>query len=682
MNDNNYIKVSCSTTSHKFTLLFDGLETYFIFFDGDVIAEVNLPGTPKDTASFMTKGYDVIKQEAESNELIGSLLKELNEWIKPKKKHDKTRLVYGTLQSLILTLKDAFIDTKKNKEYLSIAPSEVKEKFRDLSAIFSDDAVFDDLINPGNIEDEINARANPTLTNKEKAKADAIADKINKNGLLAYLEDILNYIHIGEHKNIYRKILMLFKIMRGEASFLSETTAKAEAGKSFEDEIVFNMIAPQQYIFKINDITLPSFRRYASINPYYFDRQIVLFGDLGGKKSFNQVEDVFNVFKVLITENEYKTTISDKVGDSWENIELNLKVDSIGAVYSTVENSFTKEDNQLISRTLYSTPAIVDNQDIMKQQFYLKYSETKQSKSRQRAEDNLKEFGLYLMQMVNSDIEIINPYLDVFLEYASKSDNPIREFNQQLELFDAYCILTQDKCNINYMGRVWASLEQLKEYMDFINLENALKPIEYDFLTMLMAKDKSKELTILYNENDFYDADGIQLNYDYIKELKAGNQVYNEDGKPYNIDLENILTLNDCENYAIELLNNEYIETKADLTSKDMLNLPYKLLVGYGLRGASYNHKEKVFFRYSDVNAVYYKYNAYKNGGNVSELLQILYNKGYLGKYEFKAGKENLYYLTPRCNEIIGKFEPQKSFNDYAEEYIFNTGLYEIGNQD
>ena len=482
-----------------------------------------------------------------------------------------------------------------------------------------------------------------------KKKQKQIANQINEIGLLPYLDNILNNIHIGEHKNIYRKMLMLFKIMRGEASFLSETTAKAEAGKSFEDEIVFNLIAPQRYIFKVNDITPASFKRYGALNPYYFDRQVVLFGDLGSKKSFNQIEDVFNIFKVLITENEYNSSKADK-NDEINTIEINLKVNSIGAVYSTVENSFTKDDNQLISRTLFSTPAIVDDILIMKQQFYMYFSKSKQSKAKAKAEQDLKDFGLYLMDMVNIDIEIVNPYLDVFMEYALKSENPIRELKQQLELFNAYCILTQDKCIVNYQGTIWASLEQLKEYMDYINLENALIPYEFDFLQMIMAKGKKNELTILHTD------------------------VFDSDGKLLDIDLSEITTLTECENYAIELMGDDYLGlSKADLSPNDLKVIPYKLIAGYGLRNAGADHKDKIFFRYTDLKGVYYKYNAFKNVENVPKLLHSLYNKGYLGKYEYKHGNENLYYLTPKCETILTKFEPAKTFDDYATDFIQNT---------
>ena len=75
------------------------------------------------------------------------------------------------------------------------------------------------------------------------------------------LENQLDNLHKGKHTNMYRKILGAFKIMRGEGSYIFETIAKAGEGKSLEDEIVFSLIIPQQYIYKVNSITTSSFTR-------------------------------------------------------------------------------------------------------------------------------------------------------------------------------------------------------------------------------------------------------------------------------------------------------------------------------------------------------------------------------------------------------------------------------------
>ena len=660
MQDNNFNNIYCSRICQDFILLYDGLGTYYLYYQEDLLLELMEAKTPKEIEKENNLLQTLADIQSDGNNFINALIKEISGIIgdNPKQHHKIKSILYD----LIKTLRNADSDPHYKQEYFLKAPQIIIDKAMEISLNVGYDVdIFQELVTPMNIEEEIQQRAKPVLTIEEKAKADAIAKKVNDIGLLAYLTNILDNIHIGDHKNIYRKILMLFKIMRGEASFLSETTAKAEAGKSFEDDIVFNMIAPQRYIFKVNDITSASFKRYGALNPYYFDRKIVLFGDLGSKKAFMQVEDVFNIFKVLITENEYNSSKADK-NDDTKNIELHLKVDSVGAVYQTTKNSFTEDDAQLESRTIYSTPAKVEARDIARQIFYQRDNNTRQSKAKAKAEQDLKDFGLYLMQMVNNDAEIINPYFDVFWDYASKSDAPIREFNQQLELFDAYCRLTQDQCKLeNLKSTLFASEEQLTDFMDFVNLENALIPYEYDFLNMLLAKGKAKELTVLYNDFDLMDSEGN------LKDM----------------ELQGIVTLTECENAVIEKMNYklqsrlddmDIIETKADLSTKQLKELPQKLLAMYGFRNAGADHKQNIFFRVSDIKNYYGKRTAYKNIENVPQLLQSLHNKGYVGKYEIKQGKENLYYLTPMCNNLTTKFELVKSYDDYVMEYFTNVG--------
>lgn len=653
----------CSKNCKEFIILYDGaIGEYNLYYDGDFVEAINEPLNPKELHKNhhieVLVPYDKFKTNEDNNPTLTKIFNHIAEIIGDETQNK--RLIMQILGDLVRSIKDAYIDTSYQYDFFTNAPSAIIDTARKLSLNGGlDAAAFDKLITPTNIEDEIQARANPILTNEQKAIADAIAKDVEDIGLLPYLDNILNDIHIGNHKNIYRKTLAEFNVMRGKGSYLIETTSKAETGKSFEDDIVFDLITPQNYIFDVNDMTIASFTRYALINPRYFDRVTLNFGDNGSKKSFKNKEDIFNSIKPLITEGKYKYIKSNKDNDT-DIIELPLMVDSIGAVYQTTKNSFTEDDDQLISRTLFFTPAKVEPSNIGRQIFYLYDDRTRQSKSKAIAEQKLKDFGLYLMQMVNTDIQVINPYFDVFWDYASKSNNPLRELKQQLELFDAYCILTNNKCNVENKGTIFASEEQLKEYMDFVNLENALIPYEYDFLQMLLAKGKSKELTILYTD------------FDLDNEDEDTNQ---------DIDLTTITTLTECENTVIEQMNDklqsrldEYdvLETKADLNPQQLRELPQKLLANYGFRSTS--AKQRIFFRVNDIKHYYSKRSAYKNIDNVPQLLQTLYNKGYLGKYEYKHNKENLYYLTPMCNNLTSDFELKKSYDQYVFDYFTNAG--------
>lgn len=660
--NNEYNNLYCSRNCNGFIILYDALGSYSLYYDGEFLVDINEPLNPKELHKNhhldILVPYKKFKSNKSNNKSINEIFNQIVTIIGEDTKNQ--RIVMTNLGDLIRSIKDAFIDRVHNSKNFSNAPQYIIDVARELSLNAGKDAdVFDKLLTPGDIEDEIKQRVNPILTSEEKAKADAVAKQIKQMGLLPYLDNILNKIHIGEHKNIYRKTLAEFKIMRGESSTISETTADAEKGKSFEDDIVFGLITPPRYIFEVNQITEASFIRKCVVAPNYYDRLTILFGDLGAKKSFKKVEPILNIVKPLITEGKY-TYIKSNTDNDIDVIEIPLAVDSIGVVYQTTKNSFTEDDTQLISRTIYSTPAKVEPIEIGRQIFYLRNSKSKQTKDKAQAERELMDFGLYLLQMVNNDTEILNPYFDVFWEYASKSDAPIRELNQQLELFDAYCILTIDKCKSEPYGTLFASMEQLTEFMDYVNLENALIPYEYDFLDMLLAKGKAKELTILYNDFDLVD----------------------EDGNIADVDLTDITTLTECENAVIEQMNDklqskldEYdvISTKADLNNQQLKELPQKLLGRYGFR--SQGADKRIFFRYSDLKSYYGKRTAYKNIDDVSQLLQTLHNKGYLGKYDEKKGNENLYYLTPMCNNLTSKFEPKKSYDRYVTDYLLSTGL-------
>lgn len=487
------------------------------------------------------------------------------------------------------------------------------------------------------IEKDIEKRKNPKLNPSTKRKAEEIETKIKEQGLVNYLDKQLDCIHIGKHTNIYRKLLGAFKIMKGEGSYIFETIAKAGEGKSLEDEIVFGLMIPKQYIYKVNSITKSSFTRYADKSEYYFDRMILLFGDFGSQKSFGDMEELLNILKVLITEKEYVRDLSDKGEDGiYDNKKLKLKCNSIGGVYSSVINEFTEGDSQLESRTISCTPYNAKEEEVMDFMILLDYEDSKQSKAKKKAEKELKKFQKYLLDCLTKELQIINPYGEVFKRHALHSDVPKRELKQLLELFDAYCKLTYFNCDI-IDGHMVASEEQLNEFMRDICRENALIPYESDFLKMIMAKGKKNELTIIDND---------------------------EEGNSLNTYYNNVIETTDIE-----------VHSFADLTYPDEDRAIKKLLKLYKLGGTSSEHKENVFLRISDLRRCYSKYKAYKNIDNVQKLIHRLVKKGYLDSIEYQDGKQSIYYLTEQCKNIAIPFELTEEDRESAKEFLYNIGV-------
>lgn len=496
------------------------------------------------------------------------------------------------------------------------------------------------------LDKAIEKRKNPKLNPFARKEAEEVEIELKEKGLINYLDNQLNKLHIGKHTNMYRKLLGAFKVMTGKGSYIFETIAKSGEGKSLEDEIVFSLIIPKQYIYKVNSITKSSFTRYADKSECYFDRQILLFGDMGSKQSFNEMEDLLNILKVLITEKEYVRDLSDKNEDgNYSNKQLKLKCESIGGVYSSVINEFTQGDSQLESRTISSTPYGAKEEEVMDFMIMLEYPNSPQSKAKQKAEQELKRFQSYLLKCTSMDLTIINPYGSVFKRFALHGDVPKRELKQSLELFDSYCRLTYFDCDeIN--GYLVASEKQINEYMKEVALENALIPYESDFLKMIMAKGKSTELTII------------------------NTAIENES------DNEN--TNNPLDNYydnVLESFDDVDADTFADLKDYEEKQAIKRLLKMYKLGGTSSDHEENVFFRISDIRRHYSKYKAYKNIDNVQSLIHRLVKKGYIDSIEYQDGKQSIYYLTEQCNDIAIPFELTDEDRELAEDFLKKVGV-------
>lgn len=269
-----------------------------------------------------------------------------------------------------------------------------------------------------------------------------------------------------------------------------------------------------------------------------------------------------------------------------------------------------------------------------------------QSKEAKKAEEELKEFQEYLKMLINeySKMEeknktIINPFENIFIEYSEGADKDIREFDQQVELFDAYCLLTNHKCK-TIKGYKIASQDQIKEYFNNIALENTLIPYENNFLKMIRAKDKKYELITL-------DEDDPEHIIPYINSaMEAKGQ----------ITLDNI---------SIDDLN--------DIERKQVIN---KLMQLYRLNGYSNEHEQNVFFTVKDIKAVYKIYKDYKNIDDVPTLLNRLYESGYIGKLEDKYKEMNIYCLTKKTENINSEIEITKDQIIQSTNFLDEIGIF------
>ena len=529
------------------------------------------------------------------------------------------------------------------------------------------------------IQTMIDARCNPVLTEQEQVIADKVHAEIIEHGLTGYLDKPLNKIHKGDHRNIYRKSLMSLEIMRADFSSFIQDLASAGSGKSHENDIVFDLIIPERYIMLVNDVTLAGFTRYGDLHERYLDRLILLFYDKGGKNSLNNMEEVLNILKMLITEGKYHKDLTEKDSKGNPIIKpLDLKVDSVGAVYSTPNTDDDAiADDQLESRSLKCTPVEVNIDEILDHISYLHYKQSIQSKAKDDAEKTLKDFSIYLLSLVNDDAVIINPYMEIFKRHAKTVDdrgNVTREFERQLALFDAYCRINKHECKDMGDNTYGVTPKLVEDYFNDINLKNALSPTQSDFLEMLMKGNSKKEPLILVNETDNPDDDdgSITVNtcideaMEQFIEDSSVNERFNSDGNKYNPTLDRYGDDYDAITYDI-------------LTKQHREQVLKQIIQWYKLKGGN-KSKCPVFFRVRDVHNHFRRYKAYKNITNISDILDKLRYKGYIGKLDKLEG-ENIYYLTTECNNLKQQKLTDED-KEKANEYLETVGYYDTFNGD
>lgn len=461
--------------------------------------------------------------------------------------------------------------------------------------------------------------------------ASAVNYLIKTKGFFYYINAIFDAYHIGDHRNLYRKLLIALNVMRGEDSYLCETIAQSGRGKSFEDYIVFEKLIPQEFVFKRNLTTLAAFTRQAENDPRFFDRLIILFGDLGAEKSFEKVEDVFNIFKTLITEHEYSRDVVVNVKEGYEVQTFTLQAESIAGVYSTVQTSFVKDDDQLLSRTVKSVPAPVQTERLLKREMRLNVSFSVERLEIQKVQPLISDFQEFLKSLVNKSVEIINPYESVFLRFVEGSDVSIRELRRQLKFFEAYCLMTLDEC-VRCGDFYIASVVQLQDYFNRIALENSLSPISSAFLKMLLESD----LIVIDDE--------VELNKYFNEILEDFEEFLSYDGDGLFLD---------------------------DLTLAQEKEFGNKLMKKFRL-GSS---RENVFFTVADLKRNFRNRQVFKDIDDLSKLLYSLLEAGYIQKIDYKYRNMNSYYITSKCDKMNEQVVLSGEDKMNAKEFLKEIGM-------
>lgn len=275
------------------------------------------------------------------------------------------------------------------------------------------------------------------------------------------------------------KICAAYSAVQGRSSCFIETRGKAGTGKSYEDELVLSCF-DESDIIHVADVTYASLFDFAEAE---LNKKIVMLGDLGNKH-FCKLENVFSVFKVLMTEHKYKRKIFNK--------EQSLCTDSLCVIYETTKKM--THDEQIVSRSLQFTTH--QTQDDLLELFI-----QKQNKSEEQ--ELVAKYRAEIQKKRQLNIHVKHDFIQLFADEVRKShvSNKIRKLEQILNLFESYCILESD---VNCSCEIEATQEDYDSFMQLVrDCHFCEEAVVQDFLEMLQgSKLESVDLTELV-ESEF-----------------------------------------------------------------------------------------------------------------------------------------------------------------------------------
>ena len=307
MTKNNFNGILCSRNCNDFILLSDGLGSYLLYYDSDLILEIAESKNPKKIYKYekLANPIHKIKENYKNNQLVLSLIEEITKIIGDAPANQ--RKIQSILMDLLRTLKDAETDNQYNREFFNKAPSEIKQKAMEISKNRGYDApLFDNEIAPGNIE-----------------KFNNLLISYNYNWYDLFKTELYDYVNNEE--NIFKGVIYCLSALYGYGSRLIIVNGGAEVGKS-------------EYINTIKKL-MPTFENLGSSTPAsirrkdhdYFNKKIVYLGDKGLKGTDDEeFKGLLEVFGGLITDKEFKRDLvqGDKV------LEFNLKSDGVCVFYT------------------------------------------------------------------------------------------------------------------------------------------------------------------------------------------------------------------------------------------------------------------------------------------------------------------------------------------------------------
>lgn len=319
----------------------------------------------------------------------------------------------------------------------------------------------------------------------EQEKADAIQAKSEKDNTkrelaikklksleqpMVYFGSLIEWFTAGERNNI----LYAFSVYAGQVILGNPVSViclgEAGSGKSHIQETALKFI-PKSHIVNEKKITEAALFNRAKKDKRFYDGKIVNYGDMGGSKDHDFMEESKNLMKELQSDGYLNKPLSIPDGEGgWEVQDLEL-IGNPCLTYTTVPNH--DFDEQELSRSIFITPRM-DNQRIFNRRnsaLEFKHGKSYKMLKMYEKEAELVPYMLLHLKDIFEEVTIINPYVYFVIDFLKDSSFYKRDFdkfNGLLKTITALNYYNHEVYEIDGQKVVLTTIEDVQQFVSLL----------------------------------------------------------------------------------------------------------------------------------------------------------------------------------------------------------------------
>ena len=332
-----------------------------------------------------------------------------------------------------------------------------------------------------------------------KQKITDAEDKLKSlDNPLLYIGSVIEWFTAGERNNILLCFLAYCSqvILRNPISVIA--LGEAGSGKSHIEEVAMSLI-PREFIVNEKNITANALFRRAEESKYFYDGKIVNYGDMGGNSDQKFMEESKNLMKELQSEGYLCKPLTVQVEGEWYVNELEL-IGKPCLTYTTVPNY--QFDEQELSRSIFITPRTDNKAEFNARNISLEFKgKSYQYMERMKKEAEQIPYMVYVLRGLMGEIDIINPYIQIVINFLNNSKYYKRDFPKYNNLLKVITVMNYYHKTVYELGErrvIYTSIEDVQLFLSLLDnyrlsISENLSPKATEILKLLVElNDKPK----------------------------------------------------------------------------------------------------------------------------------------------------------------------------------------------